>query len=208
MIAIDTKALRRSYLAAARSNKSLSASCAEMAATLFTQLDKAADPASEFKRLQVVAVTTLRGMKIDPDKNVMRRAYEYLLVLMAPDMPIEVAPGKGDNGPVLTPAKQMTGTTRALQEAAKQIRCAIGVSDGRAGNKQPAKPTGAIDEAALAALVKADVAAGVAALTRVLARYGYGVEKIRKTAKPRPAPRAAKAVPAPAPAPAGESLSA
>jgi hypothetical protein len=190
---LNAKLFASRVRAAIKTDDSLSEKCRQLAEMIAAEHNPLAPPKTEFERLKTLATDALKPAKIPASRardNVMSRTYQYMLAYMFPTEIIEIAEGKGKNSAVTKKAEDCMGSTREIQKAATQIKENLGISDGRASNgKKPKAGTG-FDPAVLQPWVKADIKAAVGELTRILAAFGYRVEKIRHTSPPIKKPRA------------------
>ena len=136
------------------------------------------------KMAQVLIVE--HKIKMSRTSNIISHVHNQLLTRMVPNLPVQIAPGKGDSGPVVKPAEQCK-TAKEVRAAAKAIReignDEMGKVDNRSKNAPPIK----------ASTVKAAVAKFVELLdveekaTRAeLAKLGFTVTLRRTTIKAVP----------------------
>ena len=112
--------------------------CQKAAAILMDEYNPKAEQSEEYTRLVKLGkkVVSDGAVALKHEADVWKYIGNHLLILMEPEFPVELTK-KGGN--VLIPANELK-TVRDSKAAAKQIREAIGLSDGRAnarGKKAP-----------------------------------------------------------------------
>lgn len=127
--------------------------CRKVAEVLNEQRKPGVEWALEYKRLFDMAKKTVETAKIElkQERNLWLYVGQHLQILANGDMPIEIKTNKGAK---LVEAGDLK-TARDVAQAAKQIREATGLADGRANNSRGTKKTNAPEPVKKAAEVKA-----------------------------------------------------
>ena len=107
--------------------------CRKAAGVLVEEQNTAEKHADEYKRLMKLAKDTVaeNSIALVHPADVYKYIGQNLLTMMLPTMEIEIQKGKEK---LLIPAEDLS-TAREVREASKQIREAVGLTDGRANNR-------------------------------------------------------------------------
>ena len=138
--AVTVSPLAAAMQSADKAMGSAFSACRDVAALLNESRNPDASDKDEYGRLMKLAKDAPREAKIllMHERNILQFIAQHLLTMLQPEILIEKE--KKKNGRILVPARECK-TKREVQSAAKQIREAIGLADGRANNARAPKAT-------------------------------------------------------------------